>query len=295
MAGRVLSLGLVGLGPWGRNYIRTIEALPRARLTATATRDWRDLIGGEPLDGLIVSTPPATHGDIAIAAIEAGIPVMIEKPLALSLAESREILECAKRHRGRVLVDHIHLFHPAWRELKRRAATLGPVRTLRGNYGEHGPFRTDTPALWDWGPHPVALCLDIMGAKPTEVEARRLRSAQTTEGFGEQFVLSLIFDGGAAAAVEIGNLADSKQRSFEAGFESCTLVMDAESDKPLVLRPNSGEETMIEVSPDLPLTVAVNEFLDIIEANGSDLAGLELAGDVVETLERCERALAGEE
>lgn len=293
MAGRTLSLGLVGLGPWGRNYVRTIEGLPRARLTATATRDWRDLIGGEPLDGIIVSTPPATHGDIAIAAIEAGIPVMIEKPLALSLAVSREILECAKRHRGRVLVDHIHLFHPAWRELKRRAATLGPVRSLRGNYGDHGPFRNDTPALWDWGPHPVALCLDLMGARPTEVAARRLRSAQTAEGLGEQFMLSLSFDGGAAASVEIGNLANAKQRSFEAGFESCALVMDAVGDKPLVMRPKSGDETVIEVSPDLPLTMAVNEFLDMIEADGPDLTGLELAVDVVETLERCERALAG--
>lgn len=253
------------------------------------------MIAGEPLDGLIVSTPPATHAEIAVAAIEAGIPVMIEKPLALSLAESQQILECARRNGGRVLVDHIHLFHPAWRELKRRAGSLGVIKSLRGNYGDHGPFRADTPALWDWGPHPVALCLDLMGTRPREVSARRVRKAEDANGLGEQFVLTLVFDGGASAAIEIGNLSAAKRRSFEAEFQSCTLMMDAAAKEPLIMRAVSGEETAINVSSDLPLNVAVDEFLNMIEAVESDLAGLELAVDVVETLDRCERALAGEE
>lgn len=291
---RTAALGLIGPGRWGRNYIRTIEASPRARLAATASRDWRDLVKKPGIDGVIIATPPATHAEIAIAAIEAGLPVLVEKPLTLSIVEAREVLDHAERRSARVLVDHIHLFQPAWAELKHRAAALGPLRAVRGKAGDLGPFRDDATALWDWGPHDVALCLDLIGGMPVDVSARRLETEQTATGAGEQIALTLTFGGGVTADIEIGNLTSPKRRSFEAAYDDGMLMMDTLAADKLVFQTPGGDRNAVLVDGDLPLTVALERFVDMISRpEENNLASLRLAVDVVDVLDRCQRSLDG--
>lgn len=287
------ALGLIGPGPWGRNYIRTIEETPRARLAATASRDWRDLLQKPGVDGVIIATPPATHAEIAIAAIEAGLPVLVEKPLTLSLAEARDVLDHAERRKARVLVDHIHLFQPAWAELKRRAGALGQLRSIRGVAGDFRPFRKDTTVLWDWGPHDIALCLDLIGRMPTDVSARRLRAETTAEGDGEQVEIKLRFDDGATAELEVGNLTSPKRRTFEAIYDGGALIMDSLAADKLVFQTPDGDKKPVTVDDALPLTVAVERFADMIARPDEDLASLRLAVDVVDVLDRCQRSLDG--
>ena len=285
------ALGLIGPGRWGQNYIRTIEESPRARLAATARRDWRDLLANPDVQGVIVSTPPSTHGEITIAAIEAGLPVLVEKPLTLSLAEARDVLAHAERRGARVLVDHIQLFQPAWAALKRRAGGLDKLASIRASAGNLGPFRKDAAVLWDWGPHDVALCLDLIGAMPVDATARRVRSERRAEGPGEQVAVTLRFEGGVTAEIELSNIASAKHRSFEAVFEGGTLTMDTLAAAKLEFRAPSGGAKQVPVDPDLPLTIAVEEFVDMIARPDEDLDSLRLAVDVVDVLERCQRDL----
>lgn len=287
---RPIVLGLVGPGRWGRNYIRTIEALPRPVLAATATRDWRSMIERAGLDGLVIATPPATHAKIALAAIEAGLPVLIEKPLTLSLAEAWALLDGAERCAGRAMVDHTHLFQPAWVELKRRAAAMGPVRSIRARAGDYGPFRDDCPVLWDWGPHDVALCLDLVGEKPRSAAARRLKSEKTGDGDGEVIGITLDFHGGPTAEIEIGNIV-SPERRFEADCGSGTLIMNTLAAPALSIAPRGKAARVAQVGRTPPLTVAVERFLDMIEKPGPDLSSLRLAVEVIEVLETCQRTL----
>src|SRR5262249_51525749 len=149
---------------WGRNFIRTLQELDDVRLSAVASRNpetlalvpsdcrvdenWRDVVNDPGLDGVIIATPPATHADIAIAAINAGKPVLIEKPLTMAVADAGRIGIALDRSPVPFLVDHIHLFHRAFRALCAEAMAVGPVRSITSAAGNHGPYRHQVPVLW---------------------------------------------------------------------------------------------------------------------------------------------------
>lgn len=311
MTHRDMGLGLVGAGRWGKVFIRTLAGMEGVRLAALASRnprsrslvspqclvtpDWRELIAAGKVEGLIVATPPHTHAEIAQAAIRAGLPVLIEKPLALDSNEARATLDLAGRESVLVMVEHTHLFSPAYRSLKARLDRIGgaeAISSIRGRAGNWGPFRRHTPVLWDWGAHDVAMVLDLLGSRPVRVSARRTRLEKIEEGIGERIEIDLHFTGGRKASIELSNLMRRKRRFLAVDCATMTLIYDAVAGHRLVVHePPAAAALAIPVCPTPPLTVALGEFVQAIAAGSQDLSGLRLAVDVVAVLERCARTL----
>lgn len=301
-------LALVGAGPWGLNIARTAAAMEGVRLSVVASRnpetagrlppgtrvvrDWRDAIDAD-VDGVIVATPPASHAEIALAAVEKRRAVLIEKPLTMSVAEAEAVLEAAERADVLAGVDHVHLFHPAFRELKRRAETMGAVRAIDAIAGGHGPFRADTPVLWDWGPHDVAMCLDLMGGRPARAAADIRERRRTPDGAGEIVDITLEFEQGIVANIAVGNIRDDKVRRFRVDFDGGSLIYRDHADMALAFVDRSGKENSIDVSPEQPLTCALADFAGKIAAGSRDRTGLALGVDVVRVLADCDAAMAG--
>ena len=77
---KTVRLAQIGLGAWGKNIEKTLRALSGCELAYTATEDWRELLDKKDIDGAVIATPPATHAEIAIAFLQRGVPVFIEKP-----------------------------------------------------------------------------------------------------------------------------------------------------------------------------------------------------------------------
>jgi len=133
----VIQLGLAGVGRWGRNYVKTIAGLGGAVLAAVASRnpetrallpagckifsEWRDLVVTPGVDAIIVATPPSTHAAIAAAAIRAGKPVLVEKPLVQRLSDLARIRAALANGGPAVFVDHTHLHHPAFARMRAEA------------------------------------------------------------------------------------------------------------------------------------------------------------------------------
>ncbi|MBI3553561.1 MAG: Gfo/Idh/MocA family oxidoreductase [Elusimicrobia bacterium] len=300
-----MKLGLIGAGPWGRNYIKTIAALPELALSAVASRnpetralvgpgcavtsDWRELAQDKGLDGVIIAAPPALHAEMASACLERGLPVLVEKPLAMEPASANELLALARRKKGFALVDHIYLFHPAYAELRNRARRLGPPALISAAVGNKGPFRPDARTLWDYGPHDVALCLDFLGEKPKAVEAKFRPQKQ-----GELIDMRLDFSQGLQARLCVGNGMQKRESMFCVRWRDVALTLDDQGPRALVLskldqygKPkDEGEEIAVEKA--LPLTKAVEAFASAIKAKSKDLSSLELGAAVVDILARCE-------
>jgi predicted dehydrogenase len=284
-----LRLGLAGAGRWGRNYIRTIAGLGGLRLARIASRnpqtgalappdcrivsDWRELIDASAIDGIVIATPPASHAEIARAAILKGIPVLIEKPLALSASDARAIRDLAVERRVYALVEHTHLFSPAFRALKKLAARHGGVREIHSEAGNQGPYRRDVPVLWDWGPHDVAMCLDLMQEAPAA-------AACTVKA--ETVSIALSFPSGVPARILLSNSID-KTRRFRVRCAAAEIVYDDLAPDKLRL-----DGAPVAVESDLPLTVAVREFAAAIAAGGADRSSLDLGVSVVEVLQACD-------
>jgi len=270
-----LRLGLIGAGAWGRNYARTIAATPGAALAWTAGREWRGLLDRGGIDGVIVATPPQVHAEIALAAIDAGIPVLVEKPFTLDVAQAEAVRDLALARRVVTMVGHTQLFQPAYRALKRLLPEHGAVRAVRSQAGGPGPSRPDVPLLWDWGAHDVALCLDLLGASPARAVATS--TAVTVE-------LSLAFAGGVEANLRLSSNLPQKVRELEVVCERATLVFRDHVENQL-----SVAGRAVPVARELPLNVVVREFAAAISAAAFDPASVELGVGVVRVLAACAR------
>lgn len=169
-----LRAGLVGLGMMGRHHARVLQSLDGVELVAVADAagDVHGATTGIPvlpnvsellehnLDYVVIALPTAFHLDAALAAAEAGVPVLIEKPLAVDLESSNQIVEAFKS-RGLVgAVGHIERYNPALQEARKRLANgdLGDVYQVVTR--RQGPFPAriaDVGVVKDLGTHDIDL------------------------------------------------------------------------------------------------------------------------------------------
>jgi Oxidoreductase family, NAD-binding Rossmann fold len=149
-----MKLGIIGRGHWGNVYAKTLEGMGIA--FTQAGRNWRYEM--DDCDGVIVACAAEAHYEIAAELIDEQIPVLIEKPLCLDLAQAKRLLKLANDKNGcaPVFTGHTRLYSTAWRAFKERALKQG-VKSVYAAAG--GQCRLDP--LWDWGPHLVAMCIDL--------------------------------------------------------------------------------------------------------------------------------------
>lgn len=157
-------LALLGAGAWGLNYVRASEEAGNARVERVLGR--KDLSGPsdrwfENVDAVVVAAPPRASVNLAGLALLRGLPVLVEKPAGLSLADAERLAHVERETNGLVLVGHQHLFSAGVERLKREAE-----KHLRVEgevlFGGPGPVR-DYPALWDYGPHAMSIAVSLLG------------------------------------------------------------------------------------------------------------------------------------
>ena len=188
----MIRIGVCGYGYWGPNLARSFAQNSVFSLSAIADLDSssrtkaravapsahifdsaEDLIGSGEVDAVAIATPASTHFAFASDALRRGLHVLVEKPLASSLAEAEELSRLARAHRARLLVDHVYLFHDAVIKLKelKNSGVLGKVSyydSLRVNLGL---FQPDMSVLWDLAPHDFSIMDFLFDEEPVHVEA----------------------------------------------------------------------------------------------------------------------------
>jgi predicted dehydrogenase len=123
----------------------------RARKLATAypgcaaSADWREVVGRDDVDAVIVSTVNGVLAEVTHAAVRQGKHVLVEKPAARSAAELGPVIEAAKAAGVRVKVGFNHRFHPALRKARALAdaGAVGPLLYVRARYGHGGRLNYD--------------------------------------------------------------------------------------------------------------------------------------------------------
>lgn len=181
---------VVGAGRWGQNHVRTLSELgclggfvdsDEARRAEIADRhpgarafESLDSALEAGFDGFVVATPPESHGRIAERIMEAGCPVLVEKPLALTSSEARHMASTAGRCGVQLMVGHVLLFHPAIRRIKEwvDSGRLGRLQYLYSNRLNLGTVRTEENILWSFAPHDVSIFQHLIGTRPLEVVSR---------------------------------------------------------------------------------------------------------------------------
>lgn len=269
----MVKLGLVGFGEWGKNYFRAIGAVRKAELSIICKRDpstiptpIRKSVAvttslkqvAKRANGVIVATPPSTHREIACFFLEARIPVMLEKPVALTVEDAEAIFEVSARSNTPILVNNVHLFSPSFLALRRAVKSWKPLR-IRSEGGGNGPFRNYS-SLLDYGSHDVAMVMAVTGSSPDGAEV-----FQTESEAGELYNIRLYF-GKSEADLTVGNGMSSKKRRFEVSHGSRTAMYDDMIEKDKFTLDGMVMKTMI--TP--PLDEAVHVFTRCVSDRDQD-------------------------
>jgi predicted dehydrogenase len=229
----MIRIGIVGLGYWGPNLVRAFDAQPGvevaavcdldpARLASVCTRfpnvaatdDADELFRIPGLDAVAIVTPTRTHYALARRALEQGLHVFVEKPLASSVAESEALVALAEA-RGRVLfVGHIFLYTAAVAKLRElvEGGDLGPLCHITAARRNLGPVRTDVNALWDLAPHDISIVLHLLGRLPESVNCQG--TAHLHPGVHDVTFLTMHFSGGVMASIHSSWLDPNKVREM---------------------------------------------------------------------------------
>lgn len=294
---------LIGLGRWGSVLKRNIEAWPGLELAYEATHEWKDYLSKTDIDGVIIATRPSTHAEIALAWIEKGIPVWIEKPLALSYADAHKIKEAADLHTVPILVGHQHLFNPAFRAAK--ALTAGKtIRHIVSDAGNFGPYRDDYSVVWDYTPHDLSMILDIVGESPfaVTVSAQTLNDDSKTNW--DSADINLFFPSGVTATIHDSRITHRKVRSLTVLAEDSIIVYDDVKKENKVevyegvgasARQSTLEELPAPIFPAYevatPIEKELETFSEMLAGNTQERNGLAGAVEIVRVLEQIDTAL----
>jgi predicted dehydrogenase len=246
--GRAVGIAVAGCGAWGRNLVRTFHGLPGSSLRHVvdpdasrlaqmrtqfpglhATPDWAAVLADPAVEAVVIGAPAALHRQLALEAIAAGKHTYVEKPLALSAADARDVAAAAAGRGVTLMVGHLLLYHPAVLHLRRmveegRFGELYYMYSVRVNLGT---VRKDENALWSFAPHDVSVMNFLMGAQPESVSARG--QAFLRKGVEDVVFVNLRYPGGRMGQVQLSWLDPHKSRKLTiVGSEKMAVFDDGE-------------------------------------------------------------------
>ena len=328
---RRLRMAVVGVGHLGKEHARILAGLPDVDLVGVAdaqieqaqavaqrcgTQAFREFW---PLlnlvDAACIVTPTALHAGIAAEFLRRGIPLLVEKPLAISLTEADVLVHLAERHGALLQVGHIERFNPAFEELQRRPLQPKWIRAQR-----LGPFTgrsTDIGVVLDLMIHDLDLLLALVKSPVRSVEALGL---SVFGGHEDMANARLHFVNGCVADVTASRASPTTERTLQIwapeGFaladlaqRKLTLLQPSQAVRQYGLDPTALEPAararlrdelfsrhleMISIDGQVQdqLTCELTNFIDCARTGGQPRVGGAAARDAIAVAERILFAIA---
>jgi predicted dehydrogenase len=269
-----LRLGLVGRGRWGRTIERTLQAFSDVSLVTIGK-------GEKPssgLDGVLIATPSATHAEVALPYIAAGIATFIEKPMTTLVSDAERIREAAERSGAVVFVGHIFLYNPAFIAALELLPQLGAIRFLLSE-GTNDRPRTDSSVLWDWLPHDLSMARAILDRDPDSVAAWSVSGGSKPAAAISKFQF-----GNVPVVSTISWLSPIWCKQTSVVCEGGTLVFNDKAAQRLTLYRTQGEISYPAYSDALPLTREMSAFLQAVRSGRTEVSHIEMGTAIVRAI-----------
>jgi predicted dehydrogenase len=326
----IVKVGVIGCGYWGPKLARNFHELPTTELvyvadtrterlshmqelypSVHATRDYRDVLASN-VDAVVIATPVSTHHRLATEALRSGKHVLVEKPLATSVAEATEIAETADRLGLVAMVGHTFQHNPAVNAVRDLIASgeLGRVYYIDSTRVNLGLFQPDINVMWDLAPHDISILLHILGAEPNEVSANGGMYIQRERRNYEVVYMTLHFPDNIMANLRVSWLDPVKTRRITIVGSQKMLVYDDIADKKVILYDKGvdmppysdtpdefrmsyrhGAETVVSFEWQEPLRVECESFANWIRMGQRSLSDAWMGVKVVRVLEIAQESL----
>jgi predicted dehydrogenase len=321
-------IGLIGYGYWGPNLARNFHSLANVHLVAVADadaarlgeparlynartcEDYRDLLSDPTLDAVAISTPARTHFEIARDALARGKHVLVEKPLAMTSADARELIALAHKNERVLMSGHTFEYNPVvWkiRELV-ESGVVGDVYYIYSNRVNLGRVQQDINAVWSFAPHDISILLYVLGTMPLEASARG--GKYLNDHVEDVAFITLSFPKKILAHIHVSWLDPAKVRRMTIVGSQKMLVyddVDAEArlriyDKGVYrhgtdygeyqLKVHSGDISIPRIEMSEPLHNECAHFIECIRENKTPRTDGESGLRVIRVLEAAQESLA---
>ena len=323
----MLNTAAIGTGYWGTNVVRVLsktsnlkyicdldEALlnrsySKGFSNAELVSDYRYVLEDRTIDAVFIATPPSTHHKIAIAALEAGKHVFIEKPMTVTSAEAKDIVKLSDKKDLKVAVGHVFLYSAPVLQVKKilDEGSLGEILHVSMTRQNLGRFQPHCDAIYDLAPHDLSMLLywfpgfDIEESRVTvfhhykKLQPDTAYVGLTTKNGGPTVSLSyswvfphkirnVVIVGERKSIVYDDTNVNSPVQVFDKGVE---IMNDNFGD--FICSYRTGDIYSPYVAIKEPLTLEITAFLDHIEY-GDEIANTAENGKrVIELLEAIKR------
>jgi len=328
----MVRVAVVGAGYWGPNLIRNFSACPDTELVAVCDRDEERLAkvlrpypGVEAVDdfdrilrrvdieAVAIATPVHTHAPLGVTALEYGKHVLVEKPLAGSVAEAEQLVAAAK-HSGRILmVDHTFIFSGPVQKIKQiiDSGELGDLYFIDSVRINLGMFQHDVNVVWDLAPHDLSILDYLVGRLPSSISAFGTSHANELADIEDVAYLNLDFSDGLLASFHVNWLSPVKVRHFIIGGSNKSIVYDdleptervkvydrgitisddVETKRGVMVGYRTGDVWSPHIQGVEPLAQMVRHFAECIRENKQPVTSGEAGLRVVRILEAAQRSI----
>jgi len=306
-----LNVGIIGVGYWGKKIVDEFTKVESVQVIGVSDldeknlafcnerygikagfKDYKQLLAQKDLQAVSVSTPNAMHYQVCKDALEAGMHVLVEKPITLTSKEGKELVDLAQKKGLMLSVGHIFRFNNALAEVRRlikEEKFFGRLFLIELNWTNLEKAFPDRDVLWDLAPHMFDIQNYLLGQWPEEVSCvggpfRRKEGEETA------YVLCK-HKGGAIGMSNISWLVPRKTRQVVLVGENRSAVIDAVGQEVTVHE--SGYTYKLHVERNNTIRDELEHFVKSIgdpqtETKNSGMVGLK----TVELIEAAKRSMA---
>ncbi len=331
----MVGIAVVGAGYWGPNLIRNFFALGHLRVIAdydeqkleklraqypdvTCYTRIEDVLDCPFIHGVALATPASSHYSLARKVIERGKSVFVEKPLAQTTVECRDLISLSRKHDCVLMVGHTFEYNSAVHYVEEciDRQELGEVYYIYSQRLNLGVVRNDINALWNLAPHDISIVLRWLKQKPLSVDARGFTYLQ--DGIEDVVYLNMEFANGVSVHIHVSWLDPNKVRRITlVGSEKMIVYDDASNDSKIMLydkgidrlrmdgslgtfdsfaqfqlTQRAGDVVIPRIEYSEPLRAECEHFVECIIENKQPLTDGDNGLRVVEILEAASRSLA---
>ncbi|MFO0891114.1 MAG: Gfo/Idh/MocA family oxidoreductase [Isosphaeraceae bacterium] len=324
-----LKIAVVGAGYWGPNLIRNFMACPLTEVAAVCDSNPQrieavsrnlgqvrgvgslDELLELPLDAVAIATPVSTHYELATRCLDAGLHVLVEKPLAGSVREAQALVAQAERLGLVLMVDHTYLFSNAVRRIKELIdeGALGELYYVDSIRINLGLFQHDTNVIWDLAPHDLSIVDYILGGEARSISAWGCAHAAhevedvayVNVDYGDRLMANfhvnwlspvkirqMIFAGSRKSLVFNEMSATEPVKVYDRGIE---LGEGADERRKLLISYRSGDIWSPYIEPGEALQGVVGHFAGCIRDGKTPLSDGRLGLRVIRMLEAANRSI----
>ncbi len=277
-----LRVAVIGVGHLGKHHARILSTLPGIELVAVvdtnraraeeiaAANNTRAVFDARELDGKVdavtVAVPTERHLDVALPFLSSGVPVLVEKPMARSLAEADQLVAAAKASGAVLAVGHTERFNPA--VAVARPLLVNPRFIEVHRLGAFPERSLDIDVVFDLMIHDLDVVLSLV---PSEVESIEAVGVPVLTGRVDIANARLRFANGCIANITASRISRDRVRKIRFFQPAAYLSIDYAAQKIEVWRLVKGEGPMpsidggeVPVTNEEPLKRELEDFVDAI-------------------------------